>query len=112
MRQPGRRRGNAALAHILRVEQDIVQAAANLNAEHVFATEFPRTPFGNAVRTAAQVIASKAGVAAVKVSLNGFDTHSNQPGDARAPAARTWPTAWPRSRRRSSRSGAGIRRWS
>jgi uncharacterized protein (DUF1501 family) len=71
---------NAALTHILRVEQDIVQAAANLNGEHVFATEFPRSPFGNAIRTAAQVIANQAGVAAVKVSLNGFDTHSNQPG--------------------------------
>jgi uncharacterized protein (DUF1501 family) len=70
---------NAALTHILRVEQDIVQAAANLNGEHVFATEFPRSPFGNAIRTASHVIASQAGVAAVKVSLNGFDTHSNQP---------------------------------
>lgn len=71
---------NPALAHILKVEQDIVQAAAGLNAEHVFAADFPRTAFGNAVRTAAQVIASKAGIAAVKLSLNGFDTHSNQPG--------------------------------
>ncbi len=70
---------NAALGHILRVEQDIVQAAASLNGNHAYATEFPRTPFGNAARTAAQVIASKAGVAAVKLSLNGFDTHSNQP---------------------------------
>jgi len=71
---------NAALNHILRVEHDIVQAAAGLNGNHAFATEFPRSPFGNAVRTAAQVTASKAGVAAVKVSLNGFDTHGNQPG--------------------------------
>lgn len=38
------------------------------------------SPFGNAIRTAAQVAASRAGVAAVKVSLGGFDTHSNQPG--------------------------------
>jgi uncharacterized protein (DUF1501 family) len=30
------------------------------------------------VRTAAQVIASRSGVAALKVSLNGFDTHSGQ----------------------------------
>ena len=77
---PAAQARNAALVHILKVEQDIVQAAANLNEEHVFATDFPRTAFGNAIRTAAQVIASKAGVAAVKVSLNGFDTHSNQPG--------------------------------
>ena len=71
---------NAALNHILRVERDIVQAAASLNGNHAFATEFPRSPFGNAIRTAAQVAASKAGVPAVKVSLNGFDTHGNQPG--------------------------------
>lgn len=70
---------NAALTHILRVEQNIVQAAASLIGEHAFVTEFPRTAFGNALRTAAQVIANQAGVAAVKLSLNGFDTHSNQP---------------------------------
>jgi uncharacterized protein (DUF1501 family) len=78
--QPGSRGGNAALAHILKVERDIVQAVASLHADHAYAAAFPATPFGNAIRTAAQVIAGKAGVAAVKVSLNGFDTHSNQPG--------------------------------
>lgn len=77
---PAAQAQNAALAHIMKVEQDIVQAAAGLNGEHDYATEFPRSPFGNAIRTAAQVIASKAGIAVVKVSLNGFDTHSNQPG--------------------------------
>lgn len=71
---------NAALNHILKVEQDIVQAAANLDGNHAFATEFPNTAFGNAIRTTAQVVASRAGVAAVKVTLNGFDTHSNQQG--------------------------------
>ncbi len=71
---------NAALSHILRVENDIVQAVANLNTNHVFRTAFPQTGFGNAVRTASQVIASKAGVAALKLSLNGFDTHSGQTG--------------------------------
>jgi uncharacterized protein (DUF1501 family) len=70
---------NAALGHVLRVEQDIVQAAAGLASDHVFATEFPRTPFGNAVRTAAQVASSRSGVAAIKISLNGFDTHGGQP---------------------------------
>ena len=32
------------------------------------------------MKTAAQVVASEAGVAAVRISLNGFDTHQNQPG--------------------------------
>ena len=44
----------------------------------LFATAFPPNPFGNAVRTAARVIASDAGVAVVRLSLGGFDTHSNQ----------------------------------
>ena len=72
--------GNAALRHIMRVEQDIVQAAEGLRGDYVFRSEFPRTAFGSAVRTAAQVISSRAGVAVVRLSLNGFDTHSNQAG--------------------------------
>ena len=75
---PAEHSGNAALGHVLRIEQDIVRAATKLNPNHAFATEFPRSPFGNAVRTAAQVIASNAGVAAVKLSLGGFDTHRGQ----------------------------------
>ena len=71
---------NTALNHILRVEQDIVQAASGLNTQHAFKTPFPATAFGNAIRTASQVVASRAGVAAIKVSLNGFDTHSGQAG--------------------------------
>lgn len=71
--------GNGALAHILRVERDIVRAADGLQGTQEFATEFPRSPFGNAVRTASQVIASRAGAAAIKLALNGFDTHGNQP---------------------------------
>ena len=78
--QPAQARGNRALAHILKVEGDIAQAAASLNGNRQFRTEFPPGPFGNAVRTAAQVIASEAGVAAVRLTLNGFDTHQNQPG--------------------------------
>ena len=73
---------NSALNHILKIEQDVVQAAANLNvnANYTFRTEFPKHQFGNALKTAAQVLASKTGVAVVKVSHNGFDTHSGQLG--------------------------------
>jgi uncharacterized protein (DUF1501 family) len=74
----GARAEAGALRHILKVESDIVQAAASITGEYAFVTEFPRTPFGNAVRTAAQVVATRAGVAVIKVSLNGFDTHSGQ----------------------------------
>jgi len=71
---------NSALQHILRVEENIAQAAARLSGNHAFATEFPANPFGNAVRTAAQLVAGEAGIAAVKIALGGFDTHSGQPG--------------------------------
>jgi len=69
---------NPALAHVLRVEQAVTDAAARLRADHVFATPFPETGFGNAVRTAAQVAASGAGVPVIKLALNGFDTHVGQ----------------------------------
>lgn len=71
--------GNAALAHVLKVESDIVAAAARLDSHHDFETVFPKTGFGNAVKTAAQVVANRAGVAAIRVTLNGFDTHGGQP---------------------------------
>jgi uncharacterized protein (DUF1501 family) len=71
---------NHALDHILKVEGDIVQAAGNFNADYPYKTEFPKGDFGNAVKTASQVIASKAGVAVVRITLNGFDTHQGQPG--------------------------------
>lgn len=69
---------NAALAHILKVEGDIRQAAAGLGAGVQIDAAFPQTSFGNALRAAAQVAASPAGVAAIKLSLGGFDTHVNQ----------------------------------
>lgn len=69
---------NSALAHILKVEGDVVQAASNLGGRFNFRTEFPKHAFGTAVQTAAQVIANKAGVAVVRITHNGFDTHGNQ----------------------------------
>lgn len=72
-------RGNKALAHLLKTESDVVQAAAHLDGRYEFRTEFPANGFGNAIKTAARVIANRAGVAAVRVTLGGFDTHGNQP---------------------------------
>ncbi len=71
---------NRALDHILKVEGEIVQAAGHLNADFPFKTEFPKGDFGNAVKTASQVVASQAGVAVVRLTLTGFDTHQGQPG--------------------------------
>jgi len=77
--QPGANAGNKALAHILKVEGDIVQAASHLSGRTTFATEFPQGAFGSAIRTACQIIANPSGVAVVRVTLSGFDTHANQP---------------------------------
>lgn len=73
------RSSNPALAHIFKVEEDIRQAAGGLVSGVRFTTAFPKTAFGNAVRGAAHVAASPAGVAAIKLSLGSFDTHVNQP---------------------------------
>jgi uncharacterized protein (DUF1501 family) len=69
---------NKALQHILKVEADVMQAASHLNADYAFKTEFPQGSFGTAIKTASQVIANRAGVAVVRVTLTGFDTHSGQ----------------------------------
>lgn len=71
---------NAALKHILSVENEIVHAASKLNANRVFKTEFPRNAFGNQVRTAAQLVASNAGLATIRLTHAGFDTHAGQLG--------------------------------
>jgi len=69
---------NPALAHVLRVEQAVIGAAARLRADRTFTTAFPTGNFGNAVRTAAQLAAANAGVPVIKLALNGFDTHVGQ----------------------------------
>jgi uncharacterized protein (DUF1501 family) len=71
---------NPALRHLLRVEQDIVSAAAKLQGERAFRTPFPASDFGRAVASAAQVAAMPGQVAVLRLSLGGFDTHRGQPG--------------------------------
>ncbi len=78
---PASASGGGALAHILKVEGDIAQAANRLAAApQLMRTEFPRGGFGDTVKTACQVAAAGNGVAALRLTLNGFDTHQNQPG--------------------------------
>ena len=74
------RAANAALAHILAVEHDVTVSAQRLRAGRTFATEFPRSAFGNSANTAAQLAANEAGIAVVRVSVGSFDTHANQLG--------------------------------
>jgi len=71
---------NPALAHILRIERDVLLSAERLHAGRKFASEFPPGAFGNAVNTAAQLAANEAGIAVVRLSLGSFDTHANQQG--------------------------------
>ncbi len=71
---------NAALKHLMSVEAEIVHAASKLNANYQFKTEFPKGAFGNQVRTAAQMVASNAGMATIRLTLGSFDTHAGQLG--------------------------------
>jgi uncharacterized protein (DUF1501 family) len=84
---------NPALAHILDVENDIVHAADQLRprpGQYVLKTTFPQGAFGTSIKTAMQALASSdtpagvpvpgKGMAVIRLTLNGFDTHENQPG--------------------------------
>jgi uncharacterized protein (DUF1501 family) len=81
---PQARTGNAALAHILEVRQDLKHAVSEMrtqvqNGPATTAT-FPGTAFGRQIETASKLIVSKVPLAVIKISLGGFDTHSNQAG--------------------------------
>lgn len=71
------RAARGALAHLLRVEADIVRAGAEIRPDHRFATEFPRGPLGQALQHAAGIAATRK-VPVLRVTLGGFDTHQNQ----------------------------------
>lgn len=84
---PSAMHGNATLEHMLKVEADIAKAADGLRptlGKIELKTEFPKGEFGNVVKTAAQVVAngeqSGKQVAALRLTIGGFDTHQNQPG--------------------------------
>lgn len=82
---PAELTANASLAHIMGVEQAIVDAANGLRGEkYAFKTEFPNGGFGQSVQSAAQIVAGqrgKAGVPVIVLSLGSFDTHINQTGN-------------------------------
>jgi uncharacterized protein (DUF1501 family) len=97
---------NPELAHILDVENEIVKAADRLRptqGQAQLKTSFPGGAFGSSIKTAMQVLAasdapnevplghtpqgqpkSGQGVAVIRLTLNGFDTHQNQPGQQAA----------------------------
>jgi uncharacterized protein (DUF1501 family) len=97
---------NPALAHILDVENEIVRAADRLRpmtGQPQLKTAFPGGALGSSIKAAMQVLAacdvleaaplgqtrkgqpvSGQGVAVIRLTLNGFDTHQNQPGQQAA----------------------------
>lgn len=68
-----------ALAHVLRVESDIVRAGADVRSDAIFKTEFPRGALGLASQHAAG-IATTGKVPVLRLTVSGFDTHQNQLG--------------------------------
>ncbi len=78
--QAGKDERNKALKHIQSVETEIVHAASKLNTNYVFKTEFPKNAFAGQIRTAAQLVASNAGIATIRLTLGSFDTHAGQLG--------------------------------
>ena len=86
---------NPALRYLLKVENEISQAADGLKGDkYAFNTVFPSGSFGNGVAAAAQVVASQrnnlvggtsgaagtGGVPVICLTLGSFDTHQNQLG--------------------------------
>lgn len=67
----------SALEHLLKVETDIGTAARGLHYGKVD-TEFPKTGFGSDLKRVAQLIAGNSQVAAFRLTLGSFDTHTNQ----------------------------------
>jgi uncharacterized protein (DUF1501 family) len=75
---------NRSLRHILQVKQDIHHAGRVLQQQlektPELGVEFPNNRFGREMQLLAGVISSGISLPVVKVSLSGFDTHSNQQG--------------------------------
>ncbi|MEY4910912.1 MAG: hypothetical protein RL761_575, partial [Pseudomonadota bacterium] len=77
---------NPALRYLLKVENEISQAADGLKGDkYAFTTVFPTGQFGNGVAAASQIVASQranptGGVPVMCLTLGSFDTHQNQLG--------------------------------
>ncbi|MEY3202456.1 MAG: hypothetical protein RIR70_2006, partial [Pseudomonadota bacterium] len=80
MARPSEGGGKSALGHIMQIDQDIAQAANRIGRDAKMTMEFPKGAFGESVKTASRLIESGAGVGAICLTLNGFDTHQNQAG--------------------------------
>lgn len=77
---PHERSGNRALAHVLRLEAEARGASGRLDLTRLPGTRFPAHAFGQQVKAAMQILAGSPGVAALRIGLGSFDTHTNQLG--------------------------------
>lgn len=69
---------NIALAHLLKVEDDIRVAAKGLAGGGVVKTSFPDHGFGKTVKTAMEALAANRNIGVLRLTLGSFDTHINQ----------------------------------
>jgi uncharacterized protein (DUF1501 family) len=72
----------AAERRLVEVQQDTVHAARAIRDAIAktpgFATEFPETPLGRQMETAATLLAGGLQVPVIKLTLGGFDTHTDE----------------------------------
>lgn len=75
-------KGNPALAHIYKVKEELMLAARDLQERMKTAPEipvkFPKGQHGKAAEMISKLLASGLRPAVMKITLGGFDTHSNQ----------------------------------
>jgi uncharacterized protein (DUF1501 family) len=70
------------LSHILKQRRDLKSAAKKLSTKNIEATplegNFPRTRLGNQFLNATRLIIADKGAPVLKMTIDGFDTHSDQ----------------------------------
>ncbi|RME02308.1 MAG: DUF1501 domain-containing protein [Planctomycetota bacterium] len=75
---------NPALRHLVKVQQDILHAARALQKKLTKApalgVQFPKSGLAKQMEIAAKLLAGKTPAPVIKLSIGGFDTHSNQRG--------------------------------
>ena len=82
MKDLARAAPNPALAHVVRVQNDVRRAAQRILEKGVDTIDpgasFAATPFGRQLETAARLLRAGVAVPVIKVSIGSFDTHANQ----------------------------------
>lgn len=73
---------NKSLAHILKIQKDtnlsVKEIEKRMRQEVNLSVEFPKTKLGQHFKLTSELIVNKVPVSVIKLSLSGFDTHTNQ----------------------------------